>query len=105
MKRNLLSCCMILISAFVFGQKQNRATAGSFVTERQPAAMIVMSQSPEVVIEALQQFENTADVHSKKHPSSFELLQNTSLLQKNIDQAELVFRVGPNDQDANQSIV
>lgn len=105
MRRSVLSFVLILISAFVLGQEQKSSTASYVILEKQPAAMIVLPYSQDVVLDAMKEFEINAYKSKKNQSTAYQAFDNTDLMKKNDKGAPMVFQVGPIDNQRDKSVV
>lgn len=97
MKKLLLSFCMILLVSLVFGQARDGTTEYNYNANKQPAALIYLPYSPNVVSSAILHYKNEG--YNVKDASSkmYESFQNTSLIQDNISVENLTFKIGYKD--------
>lgn len=94
MKKMSLSFCMILLSAFVFGQARNGTAEYHNTLYKQPAAMICLPYSPNVVAEAMLHYKDVGDKPGKASSKMHQSFQNTLLIQNNVSQEDLIFKIG-----------
>jgi len=104
MKRTLLLLCMLFTAVLIVGQAKDGTV--KFQRMQQPAAIIELPYSPDIVRAAMNDYLSKKGKTKGNDLKGFTTFRNTQLVQNDLANADLYFRVErKNNQENNNSTV
>src|SRR5436190_19865511 len=95
LKKTLLLVSTVLLFVFVFGQPAVGVDTRFNGVPPQPYAMIFLPYSPQVVIEAMENYKN----EKQKDPKNYQPFKETSLIRNKSVDVDLIFEIGLKNSD------
>jgi hypothetical protein len=99
---------MVLLFAFAFGQPAIGNESRIDPVLQQPHAMIFLPYSPQIVIAAMENYQNEKQSIKERvaNPKNYQSFQETSLIRNNRSGADLIFQIGLKSADnKNASVI
>ena len=106
LKRTLVLVSTILLFVFVFGQPAVGVDTRFNGVPPQPCALIFLPYSPQIVIEAMENYKNEKQNNKSKDPQNYQPFRETSLIRNKSIDVDLKFEIGlKNSENKNISVV
>lgn len=106
MKNLFLATGLLFLCGFAIGQAKDGTSELQKTLKPQPAALIYLPYSPEVVIKALNNYLSKTSNNQQKNAKDYLLSDNTLIVKRNESRADMHFLIGLKDPiNINQSAI
>lgn len=103
MKRTLLPFCMLLVGGMAYGQAREGFVA--FEKSQQPAAVIELAYSPDIINAAMNDYLSKKGKSKTNDLKGFSTYRNTELVQNDSTNADLYFKIERKSRKEKESSI